>query len=381
MSDAGIDKIKPKFDAKPKGRYLFGPIVDFLGLGGAFLVAMILCAPFAKMEISNAFAFIGVTIILSTFINHPHFAHSYQIFYRDFRRKLSAQTQPNLRYRYWFAGIIVPVFMIIYFVLAIINLRADLVGYGAQAMFFLVGWHYVKQGYGMFIVDSVLKKNFLTAMEKKILIWNAYAFWLYTWAKGNRVVREVDYFGLSYYTLDIPDWLYSIVFAAMIAGAILVLVLIVRRLRPGGKGVPFNGAMAYLTSSYGWLLLFSINPLVALFVPAFHSLQYLVVVNRFQLNVETAKIADQHARDGENSKQGNPKERLFRFYLYGMVLGIFAFLAIPFTLVVAKDYQELNLTRFFPLIAVWLFINIHHYFLDNVMWRKGNPEVGKHLYS
>jgi len=34
-----------------------------------------------------------------------------------------------------------------------------------------------------------------------------------------------------------------------------------------------------------------------------------------------------------------------------------------------------------PLIAMWVFINIHHYLLDNVMWRKGNPDVGHHLFA
>jgi hypothetical protein len=33
------------------------------------------------------------------------------------------------------------------------------------------------------------------------------------------------------------------------------------------------------------------------------------------------------------------------------------------------------------LACAWLFINIHHYLLDNVMWRKGNPSVAKHLFG
>jgi hypothetical protein len=32
------------------------------------------------------------------------------------------------------------------------------------------------------------------------------------------------------------------------------------------------------------------------------------------------------------------------------------------------------------LFTFWIFINIHHYFLDNVMWRRGNPEVSKYLF-
>ena len=29
----------------------------------------------------------------------------------------------------------------------------------------------------------------------------------------------------------------------------------------------------------------------------------------------------------------------------------------------------------------WIFINVHHYCLDNVMWRRGNPDTGRYLFS
>ena len=32
------------------------------------------------------------------------------------------------------------------------------------------------------------------------------------------------------------------------------------------------------------------------------------------------------------------------------------------------------------LVAFLLFINIHHYFIDNVIWKSANPEVKKHLF-
>jgi hypothetical protein len=29
----------------------------------------------------------------------------------------------------------------------------------------------------------------------------------------------------------------------------------------------------------------------------------------------------------------------------------------------------------------YIFINVHHYFLDNVMWRRGNPDIQKHVFG
>ena len=40
--------------------------------------------------------------------------------------------------------------------------------------------------------------------------------------------------------------------------------------------------------------------------------------------------------------------------------------------------QVLGSSLFFFIVLI--FINVHHYFLDNVMWRRGNPEVAKYLF-
>jgi hypothetical protein len=29
----------------------------------------------------------------------------------------------------------------------------------------------------------------------------------------------------------------------------------------------------------------------------------------------------------------------------------------------------------------YIFINVHHYFLDNVMWRRGNPDVQQYIFG
>lgn len=33
------------------------------------------------------------------------------------------------------------------------------------------------------------------------------------------------------------------------------------------------------------------------------------------------------------------------------------------------------------LFVFWIFINVHHYFLDNVIWRAENPETRQHLFA
>jgi hypothetical protein len=68
------------------------------------------------------------------------------------------------------------------------------------------------------------------------------------------------------------------------------------------------------------------------------------------------------------------------FIIGGAALGYLGFWLIPFmlTALVPYDKQVLGSSLFFFIVLV--FINVHHYFLDNVMWRRGNPEVSKYLF-
>lgn len=68
-------------------RWINGPWVDFLTLGGgSFLVLGALAAFWPRDDASRA-ALAGAMLLLAHVVNHPHFAHSYQLFYREFTRK------------------------------------------------------------------------------------------------------------------------------------------------------------------------------------------------------------------------------------------------------------------------------------------------------
>ena len=59
--------------------------------------------------------------------------------------------------------------------------------------------------------------------------------------------------------------------------------------------------------------------------------------------------------------------------------GIHGFWGVPELLgsLVPYDQEIFGGALFFFLF--WIFINVHHYFLDNVMWRRQNPETRKNL--
>jgi hypothetical protein len=130
-------------ETRDDARYLFNPVVDFLCLGGGSLIVLAtlaMAAPKSWMAPVSMVAF-----LLAHVVNNPHFAHSYQIFYRDYAAKaFSWATPAPLRARYIFAGIIVPVLLVAFFGIAVARGNIMLLGAGINVMGFFVGWHYVK---------------------------------------------------------------------------------------------------------------------------------------------------------------------------------------------------------------------------------------------
>src|SRR5258705_13444100 len=63
-----------------------------------------------------------------------------------------------------------------------------------------------------------------------------------------------------------------------------VLAVLVQRWRDTKGVLPWNGIIAYLTTLCLWVIFGRANPLVLAVVPTFHSLQYLAVVWRYQIN-------------------------------------------------------------------------------------------------
>lgn len=81
---------------------------------------------------------------------------------------------------------------------------ARLLGYTANLMFFLVGWHYVKQGYGILILDSVQKLRFFPDTAKTVLRANGYVCWITAWLGANHVANTAPFAGFTFFTFPIP---------------------------------------------------------------------------------------------------------------------------------------------------------------------------------
>ncbi len=360
---------------KSPGRAIYSPALDFLLLGGGSLIILPLIALIPAAYAPQVLTF---SFWLSFVINYPHFAHSYQIFYRDFPNKLRGRGYAShLRNRYAFAGILVPIAIVAAFVGSYLSSDPRAMGATASAMAFFVGWHYVKQGYGMLIVDSVFHRGFFNDQEKKLFRFNAYCGWIFFFLLAGYQFGNRDYFGLKYYFVEVPVPLLYASGLLMAISTALAASAGFRAVRRTGSGkIPFNGYVAYVSSIYIWLGTF-FTPAVFYLIPAFHSLQYLAVVWKYEFNRENHKIISTEPKP-------SPDTLWIRYAVFiglGVVLGGVAFVVLPQALDTRFSHYHGPFGSQLFTFMIFIFINIHHYFLDNVMWRKDNPDVSKHLFG
>jgi hypothetical protein len=360
--------------------YLFGPVFDFLALGGLSLFVCGAIAVLLPRGIPNAQQAALVTILM-TIINQPHFAHSYQMFYRNYREKAFGSFPAALRLRYIIAGIVVPAILVTFLAGASLAGNARLLAYGANAMFFLVGWHYVKQGYGILIVDSVQKRIMFSDNAKTILRANGYATWIVAWLAVNHAISGRNfYISLNYFSLPIPTWIYQSAIAVLVVTSVATAGVLVRRWREAQRQLPWNGVIAYLTTLYLWVIFVRINPLVLAVVPTFHSLQYLAVVWRYQLNAG-AQGASRSAPSQLARFLPAQWSSFGLFIALGILLGFLGFYGLPRSIDAIFPYDKHLFGPSLFVFSFYIFINIHHYFLDNVMWRRGNPDVQQYIFA
>lgn len=363
----------------PQAGHLHGPVSDFLLLGGASIVPfLVLQAVEVDAQMTALIAL--VMMILANFINHPHFASSYVMFFGSWGVMRRANAPASLLAGWWIAGVVVPVLLGgVLLLSAHAWLQGDTfwMGLCVNLMGALVGWHYVKQGFGMAMTDAALKRSFWSPKARQALLWNAYACWACAWIHFNVGDAGSYFWGVFNSRAALPSWTLHAVHALVAASSAWLLICVgdsVRQWRVAGKPLshmPWVGFSSYLISVYLWTAFATINPTYLYVIPFFHSLQYLTVVWRYKAN-EYASVGRAAIR-----------ESLLKFSLLICALGVVGFWGAPALVNHWLTGDSLPWTggTSIAIAVAWLFINVHHYFIDTVLWRQGNPLVSKHLFG
>lgn len=344
--------------------YLLSPKTDWLTLGG--LSVLVLPFFFLLPNNPNLATQIGWVLYAVAFVvNYPHFTVSYQLLYGDYRHLLFTD------YRFIWAGIIVPILMVLYITWAHFAQSAELLAYFVEFMFVIVGWHYTKQAYGAVVVTSTMKKYYYSKLELFVLKFNMYALWITSLVSFNIGTHEgLEYWGVPYYSLNLPKEAlylgYVLTGISLLVGGIIML----RRIITTKEWPPFVSIISFL-AIYAWFLPVIYHPIFFLAVPFFHSIQYFTFVIALKKN----EIEDQ-------TKDANSGVKVAIGYIaLAIFSGAVLFEAIPRILDVAVTYNHVKFGDGLFLFLFSVFLNIHHYFIDNVIWRKDNETVQKYLFT
>lgn len=375
-SGEAVAQARPATAQAPAG-YLFHPVVDFLlAGGGSLLVAIPVILLIRDKEAIKASA-VWWAFALSNVINFPHFANSYQLLYTGIGKRIfGADSSNKVRLRYIWAGFVAPALILGFMFAAYYIGDPQMLGYAANAMMLTTGWHYVKQGYGVIAVLSAIRRIYYSEIEKRLLLLNGYVVWIYSWLTLNKTLHEETLYGIKYFTFDMPPILLAIGAGAAALTTAAVVVAFAVRILVRKQSVSWNGIVGYSCALYLWVIAFYYDVIFAIFIPAFHSLQYLLFTWRYQLN----KVSS----EADATPAGPSRRVAIRFAKFvglGVVLGWFGFVGLPMLFHAGLSSGS---AAFGPSVFVFIFvlwINIHHYFIDNVIWRRDNEDVRKYLFA
>jgi hypothetical protein len=347
---------------------------ELMAVGGLTLVlfplAWLLRASLGLDEAELAVGF--VMFHAAHFLNDPHFAVTYLLFYKDVRaRALGSAWSALQRVRYVVAGLVVPAALVVWAGWALIARSAQALGFMAQLMFLLVGWHYAKQGFGVLTVLSARRGVRFAARERNVVLAHCYAAWAFAFANPSRAAGMFEEKGVVYWAPARPEWLELTSGAALALSTLALVFVLAAKWRREGS-LAFTPLIGFLVTIWFWTIYTTIDPLVRYVIPALHSLQYIYFVWLMKRN---------EARASEALFGPPVRTRLAVLALSAVALGWAQFRGVPSLLdaSVASTWasesaaRSLGATPFFA--AFFIVVNLHHYFMDNVIWRRDNPET------
>lgn len=331
---------------------VLSPIVDLLCVGGLSLIVFIPLLLSGRTDLLLIGA--GAQAWVATAINMPHFMASYRIVYRS--RQMIMQHK-------W-ASLYVPAALLTYIALALWQSQHSpiLVIILVSVASAYLAWHYTGQVWGMMASYAYLDGTSFEKTERLLvrtslrilLVWHV-TWFLYTQLRDPTVVKPL-------YTLITGGTLVALALGAT------GLSLMWRRT---GKLPPLRALVAWF-ALFVWYAMMARDPRAIFWIQIAHALQYLAFPIRVEINRTTAASPESGRRLGRHMVAYGAG-LLAVSYVIGQV--------VPATAmsVIADVFGE-EPGKVAP-VLVLMFINIHHYFTDGVIWKISNPEVRKELFA
>jgi hypothetical protein len=333
---------------------ILSPIVDFLCVGGLSVIVFVPLLLSGRSDL--LFVGAGVQAWIGTAINMPHFMASYRLVY--------GSRESILRHKW--ASLYVPGILVAYIVLALWEAQAQ---HSQTLVYILVGvssiylaWHYTGQVWGMMATFAHLngtsfdkRERLLIRTSLRILLAWHVSWFLYTQLRDPSRVRP----------------LYLVISAGTLVAFALGATGLAMFRRRTGKLPPARALVAWV-AIFVWYAVVARDPKAIFWIQIAHALQYLAFPLRVEINRTAAR------------RETSPSQFVMHMIGYAvLLLGVSVVVAriVPAGAMsaIANIFGE-EPGRAAP-ILILMFINIHHYFTDGVIWHISNPEVRKDLFA
>lgn len=356
-------------EKKLRNALLF-PQLDFWFLGGLSIFFWVILLVFNMTNINqnkllpiyvNPLIFFAT---LSIFFNFPHFLVSYRFAYSRGWQFIKKN---------WFSLIFIPTFLFFIYSYSYLYFESPflytdkkvgplLIALSVHIMYFTVGWHYSKQVYGCMMVYAHYTLYPLTKNQKMLIKLSVFSVaflnFLYTNIYAPEYFNDSRpnsiYVNIPLFVFDLPKITIPIAFFILSITAITTLVFVfLKNYRVYGKKPPLNFIISWLAFYFWWIPLKGFDQFFLMAVPVFHAIQYLPFAYSLEFQPHCKKV--------------QLKIVMIKILIL-MLIGFLAFRGIPSFL----DYSFNTVMKFntwFFLIVFGVFINIHHFFIDSVIWR------------
>jgi hypothetical protein len=335
-------------------RYFVNLPVDLAAIGGLSLLTFAGLFVLQRLSLhgggrTDAVVSLGATLVW--IVNYPHFSATS---YRLYRSQANMDQYPLTSY-------VVP-----FLVLggAALSMQAP----GAFAPYFVKffqiwsPYHFSGQSFGIAMIYARRAGVSFSRFERTVLKWFIFSTYLALIAVAETGIRSYQFFGVTYPALGLPPIVAQIAqWTVFGLGALMIVMLVVRPVLQR-RTVAWM-ALVPAATQFVWFGLGQQLASFAEFIPAFHSVQYLLVAWSVQLK----------ERLDEQQLQGSTRfvaRESIRWVGSNLAGGFALFWGLPHAVAWIGGH-DLGITTAIFFAA----IQIHHFFVDGVIWKLKNPNV------
>lgn len=342
----------PNTAAPTRHAAILNPVLDLLFVGGLSLIVFVPLLLTGRTDLVIIGA--GAQAWLATLINMPHFMASYRLVYRS--------RETILRHKW--ASIYIPVILFAYVLLAVWQAQES------QALVIVLitvssgylAWHYTGQVWGMMASFAYLEgfrfeknERFLIRTGLRILLVWHLSWFMYTQLRDPSRVRP----------------LYLVMSAGTVVAFVLGVIGLVKMRRRTGFTPPARVLLPWL-AIFSWYAIMARDPKAIFWVQLAHALQYLAFPLRVEIN------------NTHGEQRTSPRRFVAHMTVYAVVLlgaSMLVSTVVPAAVMGAVGNMFGEEPGKAAPILILMFINIHHYFTDGVIWHISNPEVRQELFA